>query len=103
MRIYCKFCGEFLYDTDSSSDGFNMCKYSRPDCTVSYINFLKSLEKSKNSQNQFIKQIAYKIQDELDNGQSPKNLKPLLKLVIRKKEPHRLFELPRRKQMVVQK
>ena len=74
-RVNCRYCGIFLYDTDSSSDMFNMCKYSRPDCTVSHINFHKSLEKSKQSDKPFVRLIANQIQKELDNGKYPKNLK----------------------------
>jgi hypothetical protein len=89
-RIYCRYCGNFLYDSDTSSERFTVCKYAKPDCNIELTNFNRSLVNAENSDNDFLQYIADEIKGRLQT-QYPKELKSLLRLTIRKKSPDRLF------------
>ena len=95
-RTYCRYCGIFLYDADTSSERFTVCKYNKPDCNVELTNFNRSLANAENSDNDFLQFIADEIKDRLQN-QYPKELKSLLKLIIRQKSPDRLFVIKKPK------
>lgn len=95
-RIYCRYCGEFLYDADTSSERYSICKYKKPDCNLELTNFNRSLSNAESSNNDFLVEFAKQTKLKLDNGKYPKELKPLLKLAMRKKSAKKLI-------MVVQK
>lgn len=101
-RVYCKYDGKFLYDADSSDNTNHYCKYGRPDCVVSYRNFLASLEKAENSDNEFIRNIALEIRIRLESGEYPKDLKALLKMIVKRKSVHKIFVPEKRTDLVLQ-
>lgn len=91
VRVFCKYCGKFLYDTISCSDTYSTCKYSRPDCNIENRNFMRSLHNAENSKSRMIKKICKYIRKKLADGEYPLNLKPLLKLAIKAQVPEKMI------------
>jgi len=90
LIIRCRYCGKILYRTEDSSDRYTMCKYSRPDCEIEYTNFFNSMRNAESSSSEFVRNIHKEILIRLKDDY-PKQLKPLLKVVLRKKYVEKLF------------
>ena len=91
-RKFCDYCGTFLYDTVERSYTYSRCKYSRPDCTLEMRNFNASLQKAESSDNQWLRNMAKEVRIRLESGETPKSIKPFLKIVIRKKTPEKFYD-----------
>lgn len=57
------------------------CKYKTPDCRIVYNNFMRSLNKTKESKSKLMVEFANQIQSALDKGVTPIHLHPILKFV----------------------
>ncbi len=84
-RKVCVFCFETLDFSNGWKEERNYCLHRKPDCSVEHHNFMRSIEKAKQSKSVLMVQFAINIENALQDGVSPKTLKPIYTFVNKNK------------------